>query len=142
VTIIRAMPRGLVVAAGVAACLIVVPQAAAFTSTYRVVAVTHSSSARTNDPPYYTGSSTSTWKLAPPTKKAPNLLEVSVNGPIALGIGTVNVRGVFKAQAKSNRPGNCSLTAPTGSKKYPLVAPGPFQLSVGPDPKARNLWGA
>jgi hypothetical protein len=115
------------------------PQAGAFTSTYRVVSVTHSSSSRKNDPPYYFGTSTARWNLAPPTSKAPNLVPVTIAGPVAYGGGTINVRGVFTAEARSNRgKPPCTLTAPTGSKKYPAVAPGPFQLVVGPDPKSRN----
>lgn len=113
--------------------------AGAFESTYRVISVSHTSSSQKNDPPFYTGSSTARWSLARPTSSAPNLIPVTINGPIALGLGRINVRGVFTAQATTNRPeGRCSLTAPTGSKKYGLVAPGPFQFSVAPDPKSRN----
>jgi len=103
-----------------------------------VAAVTHSSSSRKSDLPYYKGSSTSTWTLAPATAKASNLVGVSVQGPIAYGAGTVNVRGVFRAQATSNRPGDYSLAAPTGSKKYPAVAPAAFPLTIAADPKAKG----
>lgn len=119
------------------AALALAPQAGAYTSTYRVVSVTHSSSSKKNDLPYYSGSSTSRWSLAPATRKAPNLLEVSVIPQFAGGSGTINVRGVFTAQARSNRgKPPCSLSAPTGSKKYAAVAPGPFQLIVVQDPKS------
>ena len=50
----------------------------------------------------------------------------------------MNVRGVFRAQATSNRPGDCSLAAPTGSKKYPAVAPAAFPLTIAADPKAKG----
>jgi hypothetical protein len=104
---------------------------------YRLVALTHSSSARENDPPTYVGSSSATWSLAPPTKSAPNTLSVTTGPPVTVGLGRVNIRGVFRAQARTNRTrGNCSLTAATGSKKYPLVAPGPFSLAVTDDPKS------
>jgi hypothetical protein len=108
----------------------------AATVDYRIVAVSHSSSSRENDPPIYVGSSTATWSLAPATKAAPNTLSVTT-GPFTLGLGRVNIRGVFKAEARTNRTnGHCSLTAATGSKKYPAVAPGPFSLAVGADPKS------
>ena len=114
------------------------PDRASFTAVYRVTAVTHSSSSRKNDPPYYNGSSTSNWTLAPATASASNLVGVSVQGPIVYGAGRVNVRGVFRAQATSNRPGRCSLTAATGSKKYPAVAPAAFPLTIAADPKANG----
>lgn len=66
------------------------PGTTASVATYRVVAATHTSSAKKDDPPFYTGSSTSTWRLAPPTKDAPNLVTVTLS-PIATGGGTVNV---------------------------------------------------
>jgi hypothetical protein len=107
--------------------------------TYRVVSVTHSSSSKKNDPPSYFGSSTSKWTLARPTRKAPNLVSVTIVGPVASGGGTINIRGVFTAEARSNRgKPPCKLTALTGSKKYPAAAPGPFQLFVTQDPKSRN----
>jgi hypothetical protein len=135
---IRNVRTGLVLAAAMAALLVVAPQAAAFQAVYRVVALTHSSSSRKSDPPFYTGSSTSTWSLAPPTKKAPNVITVYSVGSLVTGLGMVNIRGVFKAEASTNRPGRCTLTAPTGSKKYGLVAPAAFQFGVAPDPKSAN----
>lgn len=133
------MRAPLVLLVGLATLGIAAPQAGAFESTYRVVSVTHSSSSKKNDPPYYFGSSTSKWRLAPPTSKAPNLVPVTIAGPVVSGSGTINIRGVFTAEARSNRgKPPCKLTAPTGSKKYPAVAPGPFQLIIGPDPKSPN----
>lgn len=122
---------------GLAALTAAAPAAAAYQASFRVVSATHTSSSRKNDPPFYFGSSAASWSLAPPTSKAPNRLEVTVNGPLVYGLGTVNVRGVFTAQARTNRTGGkCSLTAPTGSKTYPAVAPGPVQLAIGPDSKS------
>jgi hypothetical protein len=114
-------------------------KAPAATTVYRVVSVTHSSSSSKNEPPLYTGSSTARWSLAPPTKDAPNTLSVTNAGRFTIGLGRVNVRGVYNATARSNRAGGrCSLSAPTGSRKYPAVAPGAFQLSLGVDPKSPN----
>jgi hypothetical protein len=101
---------------------------------YRVVAATHMSSSRKTDLPLYTGSATSTWRLAAPTRKASNIVSIAVGGPVVLGSGRVNVRGTFTARATSNVPGRCSLSATTGSTKYPAVAPGPFQITVTADP--------
>ena len=112
--------------------------ASAFEATFKVVGATHSSSSRKSDPPFYNGSSTSTWSLAPATKAAPNVIQVASNSFITTGIGQVNIRGVFKANATTNRPGKCSLVAATGDKKHGFVAPGPFQLSFSPDPKSKS----
>jgi hypothetical protein len=48
----------------------------------------------------------------------------------------VNIRGVFTAQAKTQGHPACELTAPTGTKRYPAAAPGPFLLSVSADPSS------
>ena len=73
------------------------PTTAASVATYRVVGATHTSSAQKDDPPFYAGSSTASWKLAPPSANAPNLVMVTIDGPLPTGGGSVNVRGVFKA---------------------------------------------
>jgi hypothetical protein len=112
-------------------------RAAASVATYRVVGAIHTSSARKDDPPFYAGSSTSSWKLAPPSKKAPNLVEVTLT-PIVSGLGTVNVRGVFKAEATTRDNPPCSLVAATGTTEYPAAAPGPFVLAIAPDPKSSS----
>jgi hypothetical protein len=130
--VLGALLVGVFAGAGVSA-----PGSAAAVTTYRVVAATHTSSASKDDPPFYTGSSTSRWKLAPPSKKAPNIVTVTLS-PIALGGGTVNVRGVFKADAKTPDHPPCSLAAPTGTTEYPLAAPGPFELAITPDPKSSS----
>ena len=114
------------------------PTTAASAATYRVVGATHTSSARKDDPPFYAGSSTASWKLAPPTADASNLVTVTIDGPVPMGLGSVNVRGVFKAEAKTPDHPQCSLTAPTGTKEYPAAAPGPFLLAIGPDPKSSS----
>src|SRR3990170_1797628 len=126
------LPAGVLAQAGASA-----PGTAASVATYRVVAATHTSSARKDDPPFYSGSSTSSWKLAPPSKNASNLVTVTLS-PIATGLGTVNVRGAFKAEARTPDNPPCSLTAPTGTKEYPAAAPGPFQLVISPDPKSSS----
>ena len=120
-----------------AAVLLAVAPAGAVTSAprgmynFRVVAVTHSSSSRKDDLPFYTGSSTSAWHLAPATRKAPNRISISFSPSLSMGLGYVNAKGVFTAEATSNRPnGHCSLSAPTGSTQYPGVAPGRFPLTV------------
>jgi hypothetical protein len=105
---------------------------------FRVVAVQHTSSSQKDDPPFYSGHSTSRWSLAKPTRKAPNVIGVSFLPSLITGLGTVNVKGVFTAEATSNRPAHCALTAPTGSRDYPAVAPGPFVLGVGPDPASNS----
>jgi hypothetical protein len=104
-------------------------------ATYRFVSITHSSSSSKHDPPFYVGSSSATWSLAPATKDAPNKVQIDT-GVIALGLGRVNIRGVYRVQAKTNLKANCHLTAATGSRQYPLVAPGPFLISIGNDPKS------
>ncbi len=108
---------------------------------YRVIAATHSSSSKKNDLPFYTGSSTSTWHLAPATKRAPNVVSLALAGrpyPITQGLGTVNINGVYTLDATDRQYGHCQFSAPTGSKDYPAVAPAPFVLAIGQDPKAPN----
>lgn len=124
---------------GLAPLAVTAPAAAPYQATYRVVSATHSSSSLKKDPPFYNGSSSATWSLARPTSKAPNRFDVTMNGPLVYGLGTVNVRGVFTAQARTNRQGGkCGLTASTGSKTYPAVAPGPLQLALGADRKSSS----
>jgi hypothetical protein len=106
---------------------------------YRVIAATHNSSSQKNDPPFYTGSSTTAWHLAPATRKAPNVVGLTLAGrpyPITQGLGTVNVSGVYTIDATDRQYGHCQFSAPTGSKDYPAVAPAPFLLAIGQDPKA------
>jgi hypothetical protein len=94
------------------------------------------SSERKDDSPIYTGSSSASWHLVPATKAAPNIISVQSSPILILGGGRINVRGVFQAEATSNRPAHCTLTAPTGSTKYPAVAPGAFNVTIAPDQKA------
>jgi hypothetical protein len=106
---------------------------------YRVIAATHSSSSKKTDLPFYTGSSTTTWHLAPATKRAPNVISLVLSaGPygITQGLGTLNISGVYTLDATDRDRGHCQFGAPTGSKDYPAVAPAPFVLAVGQDPKA------
>jgi hypothetical protein len=106
---------------------------------FRVVALQHTSTSQKNESPLYTGRSTSTWRLARATRRAPNVIGVTLLPSLITGLGTINVTGVFTAEATSNRPnGHCTLSAPTGSREYPAVAPGPFLLAVGPDPASRS----
>jgi len=124
---------GLVVVAALAPAA--APRSVAGTAVvYRVVAATHVSSSSKMDRPFYTGSATSTWRLAAPTRTASNVVSITVGGSIVLGSGRVNVRGTFAAAATSNLPARCSLLAATGSTKYPAVAPGPFQITITADP--------
>ena len=114
-------------------------EASAFQATFKVVGATHTSSARKSTPPEYSGSSTSSWTLAPATSKAPNRIELTSNAIITAGLGQVNVRGVYRVEATTNRRGgHCVIVAPTGTKKYGLTAPGPFQLGISSDPKNKN----
>jgi hypothetical protein len=105
---------------------------------FRVVAVQHTSTSQKNESPLYTGRSTSTWRLARATRRAPNVIGVTLLPSLITGLGMVNVAGVYTAEATTNRPGQCTLRAPTGSRDYPAVAPGPFMLAVGPDPRSRT----
>lgn len=105
---------------------------------YRVILATHSSSSHKSDPPFYEGNSTSAWHLAPATKKAPNVIGVQlVTKPFSFtqGLGTINIAGVYTYDANDRDRGHCQLSAPTGSKDYPAVAPGPFVLAITQDPK-------
>lgn len=131
--------RGLLAFSLLAAILLAVAPAGAVrtagskTYKFRVVSVTHSSSSKKNEVPIYIGSSSAAWHLARATSKAPNRINVIVGPGYSGGIGTINVTGTYTATATSNRPnGQCSLTAPTGSKQYPAVAPGRFPLTVSP----------
>jgi hypothetical protein len=85
---------------------------------YRVIAATHSSSSKKTDLPFYTGSSTATWHLAPATKRAPNVISLALSaGPygITQGLGTVNVTGVYTLDATDRPIGHSSgfRTPPT-----------------------------
>ena len=106
---------------------------------FRVVSVTHhSSSQKTESAPYYTGSSTASWHMAPATRKAPNRISVTTGGFYSGG-GTLNVRGTFTAIADSQfggHPNHCQLSAPTGSAQYPAVAPHKFPVTIAQDPSA------
>jgi hypothetical protein len=103
--------------------------AQARSSTYKIVSATHSSSSSKTDE-HYSGSSTTTWKLPKPAKLTVNFL---FGKPVAQA--WLHVRGTFTGRASTDWPGNCSLTAPTGSSEYPAVAPGLVPLTIGPDPK-------
>ncbi len=139
--------RGLLAFALLAAILLSVAPAGAVRSAgaksykFRVVAVTHSSSSKKNEAPIYVGSSTATWHLARATSKAPNRITVNIGPGFSGGLGYINATGTFTAQATTNRTnGQCQLTAPTGSKQYPAVAPGRFPLTVSPAFAGRNRF--
>ncbi|MDQ2984750.1 MAG: hypothetical protein M3R70_12655 [Actinomycetota bacterium] len=103
---------------------------------YRVIVASHSSSSEKDDPPFYKGKSTSTWKLARATKRAPNVIGINKNPSFITGLGQINVRGVYTADATTNWNGGtqCHLSAPTGSQDYPATAPGDFMFGIGPHP--------
>jgi hypothetical protein len=106
---------------------------------YRVILATHTSSSHKSDPPFYEGTSTSAWHLAPATKRAPNVIGLTFGTrpfPITQGLGTVNIAGVYTYDATDRDRGHCQFSAPTGTQEYPAVAPGPFVLVIGQDPKA------
>ena len=130
------MPRrtlNLTLAAAAVGGALILPQAAlAKTTTFKVVSATHASNAAKTELPYQ-GSSSSRWSLARPTKAAPNRFQVSIGPGIVYGLGYVNVNGVFAAQASSDID-SCSLTAPTGSDEYGMVAPAPLMLGLNKDP--------
>ena len=123
------MPRrtlNLTLAAAAVGGALILPQAAlAKTTTFKVVSATHASNAAKTELPY--------WSLARPTKAAPNRFQVSIGPGIVYGLGYVNVNGVFAAQASSDID-SCSLTAPTGSDEYGMVAPAPLMLGLNKDP--------
>ena len=102
---------------------------------YRVIVATHSSSSHKSDAPFYTGTSTSAWHLAPAKAHASNVVALT-RTPITYGLGTVNITGVYTLDATDRKYGHCQLAAATGSKDYPAVAPGPFTLAIGQDPAA------
>jgi hypothetical protein len=102
--------------------------AQARSSTFKVVSATHSSSSAKTDE-HYSGASTAGWKLPKPARLTVNHL---MGKPVAQV--WLHVRGTFTGRATTDWPGNCSLTAPTGSKEFPAVAPDLVPLSIGPDP--------
>jgi hypothetical protein len=95
---------------------------------FKVVSATHSSSSSKTDE-HYQGSSTASWKLPKPARLAVNYLGAKPVAQVWL-----HVRGTFTAQAATDWPGHCSLTAPTGSDEYSAVAPDLVPLTIGPDP--------
>jgi hypothetical protein len=96
--------------------------------TYKVMSVTHSSSSSKTDE-HYRGTSTSTWKLPKPAK-----LSISFLNGKPIGQVWLHVRGTFTGSATTDWPGNCSLTAPTGSDEFSAVAPDLVPFTIGPDP--------
>ncbi len=70
---------------------------------FRVIAATHSSSSQKNEAPIYTGSSSASWHLPAATSRAPNAISITIAPGFVTGIGYVNIKGVFNAQATTNR---------------------------------------
>jgi hypothetical protein len=105
---------------------------------YRVVAATHTSSSERNEPGIYVGKSTASWRLAPATKRAPNVVSGMVTPSFVTGVGVVNIRGLYTFDAMKNGE-HCSVSAPTGASAFPAgaVAPAAFQVAVVLDPKRR-----
>ena len=123
----------LTLAAAVVGGALTLPQAASAKSmTFTVTTASHSSDAAKTELPYQ-GTSSSRWSLAKPTKAADNRFRVSIGNGVVWGLGYINVRGTFAAQASSDID-SCSLTAPTGSDEYPAVAPAPLMLGLNKDP--------
>ena len=94
--------RSLVLLSALVALLVLSPtnavgSAAAKTYRFRVIAVTHTSSSQKSDPPFYTGSSTSTWHLS-----RVRTISVTVVGGFITGGGYLNVRGLYTAEASTN----------------------------------------
>jgi hypothetical protein len=113
--------------------------AVASTSEFRVTAATHSSSSAKVDGTY-AGRSTATWSLTRATRAAPNRVTVQRTGRVVSGGGMINVRGTFTATATDGTEARCALTAHTGDRRHPLVAPKRFMLAIGPHPDdARRL---
>ena len=106
---------------------------------YRVVAATHTSSAERNDPGIYVGKSTASWRLAPATRRAPNVVTGVVTPSFVTGSGVVNIKGVYTLEAIRNDVEQCSVAAPTGATAFPAraVAPAAFQVAIVLDPKRR-----
>jgi hypothetical protein len=127
------LPLKTIVAAGLAATALPAAAAEARTTTFKVVTATHTSSAAKTDGTRYSGSSTADWKLAKPAK-----LQISTVAGHPVGQVWLKVRGTFTAQATTDWPGSCSVTAPTGSTQYSAVAPGLVPLSIGPDPNGTH----
>src|SRR5207237_3133550 len=96
------------------------------------IVATHSSRAHKTDAPFYTGTSTSAWHLAPATARASNVVALT-RSPITYGLGTVNITGVYTLDATDRKYGHCQLTVATGSKDYSGVAPGTFTLAIAHD---------
>lgn len=114
--------------AAAAAALLCAP-AAAGAETFRLVQATHvSTSEKTTDT--YDGTSHVRWSLAP---RARVLLDLQRVGAALSGGTQVAVRGTYAIDVAAG-DARCALRAPTGSRRYPLVAPGPFMLAIGPDP--------
>ena len=129
--------RNLILAAAAAGGALLIPQTAS-AAIYRVVQASHSSNAAKTDLPYQ-GTSSARWSLAPRTKDANNRFSVTRGGGLLFGAGSVNVRGVFDAQASSDTD-SCSLSAPTGSEEYRAVAPMPLILALTKDPQGRPAF--
>src|SRR3954468_20089123 len=83
--------------------------AEARTPIFKVVSATHSSSSAKTDE-HYQGSSTATWKLPKPAKLTVSYL----NGKPVAQVW-LHVHGTFAGHSATDWPGNCSLSAPTGS---------------------------
>ena len=129
--------RNLILAAAAAGGALLIPQTAN-AAIYKVVQASHTSNAAKTDLPYQ-GTSSARWSLAPRTKDANNRFSVSRGGGLLFGAGSVNVKGVFDAQASSDTD-SCGLSAPTGSEEYPAVAPMPLILALTKDPQGRPTF--
>lgn len=111
--------------------LVAAAPARARTFRFRVVKATHSSTASGHETtPMFHGSASSSWHLVAATRKATNVVTVGVSPIGVAGSGRMNLTGVYKEDATLDDQ-HCSLVAPTGSRKYGLVSPGPDQLTIG-----------
>jgi hypothetical protein len=126
----RAAAAGAAVACA-GALLAIAPAAHARVLRFRVVKATHASAASGQDTsPQFQGSASVSWHLAPATRKAPNIVTIGASPIGVSGSGRMNLTGVYKEDA-TLEGNHCSLVAPTGSRKYGLVSPGPDQLTIG-----------
>ncbi len=105
-------------------------------SVYKITTATHTSSSSKTDE-RYRGTSTSTWKLAKPTKEASNKIEIGYGpGVGAMGMARVNSTGTYAVDITTTWPGRCAWSVSTGDQgDRRAMAPGVFDFVVGPNPK-------
>jgi hypothetical protein len=94
----------LTLAAAVAGCVLILPQAAsAKLLTFRVTSATQRSNGAKTELPYQ-DSSSARWHVAKPTKQATNRFQVSIGNGIVWGLGSVNVGAPSQPRAPATPP--------------------------------------